>query len=149
MTWLTHYNVSRFGEQRKILFYELNESVSFVKLWGTSGLTWVCFAAVRAGVTQAPLRVTPSGCEVLGSRTECQPHQAAAECCSHNVSLTLFRFSSMKRLKTALWSIKTGERLSSLAILHTHKNKDVEIDSVVTEFALDGVTVSANTVSRR
>lgn len=107
----------------------------FVKLWVTSGLTWVCFPAVRAGVTQAPLRVTPSGFEVPGS----------TECCSHNVSLTLFSFSIMKRLKPPLWSTTTGERLSSLAIFHTHKHNDVEIDSVVTEFALDGVTLTHQT----
>ena len=29
----------------------------------------------------------------------------------------------------------TDERLSSLAILHIHKHKEVDIDSVVTEFA--------------
>ena len=44
-------------------------------------------------------------------------------------------FSSMKRLKTPLRSTMTDERLSSLAILHIHKHEDVDIDSVVTEFA--------------
>ena len=42
-------------------------------------------------------------------------------------------FSSMKRLKTPLRSTMTDERLSSPAILHIHKHKDVDIDSVVTE----------------
>ena len=51
----------------------------------------------------------------------------------------------MKRLKPPLWSTTTGERLSSLAIFHTHKHKDVQIDSVVTEFALDGVTLTRQT----
>lgn len=40
-------------------------------------------------------------------------------------------FSSMKRLKSPL----TDERLSSLTILHIHKHKKADIDSVVTEFA--------------
>ena len=38
-------------------------------------------------------------------------------------------FSSMKRLKSM-----TDERLSSLTILHIHKHKNVDIDSLVTEF---------------
>ena len=59
--------------------------------------------------------------------------------------ITLFSFSSMKRLKPPLWSTTTGERLSFLAIFHTHKHKDVEIDSVVTEFAPDGVTLTRQT----
>ena len=42
-------------------------------------------------------------------------------------------FSSMKKLKIALRS--TGGRLSSLAILHIHKHKDVVIDDVITDFA--------------
>ena len=42
-------------------------------------------------------------------------------------------FSSMKRLKMPLRG--TGGRLSSLAILHIHQHKDVDIDDVITEFA--------------
>ena len=44
-------------------------------------------------------------------------------------------FSSMKRLKSPLRSTMTDERLSSLAILHIHKHKNVDIDRLVTEFA--------------
>ena len=52
-------------------------------------------------------------------------------------------FSSMKRLKTPLRSfvrefsisIMTDGRLRSIAILHIHKHKDVDIDDVITEFA--------------
>ena len=40
-------------------------------------------------------------------------------------------FSSMKRLKTPLRSTVTDGRLSSLAILHINKHKDVEIDDVI------------------
>ena len=42
----------------------------------------------------------------------------------------------MKRLQTPLRRTMTDERLSSLAILHIHKHKDViDIDGIVTEFA--------------
>ena len=34
------------------------------------------------------------------------------------------------------YSEVTDERLNSLAILHLHKHKDVDIDGVVTKFAL-------------
>lgn len=44
-------------------------------------------------------------------------------------------FSGMKRLKTPLRSTMSKERLSSLAILHIHKHKNVDIDNVVSEFA--------------
>ena len=44
-------------------------------------------------------------------------------------------FSSMKRLKSPLRSTMTDERLSSLAIRHIHKHKNVDIDRLVTEFA--------------
>ena len=44
-------------------------------------------------------------------------------------------FSSMKRLKSPLRSTITDERLSSLAILHIHKYKNVDIDSLVMELA--------------
>ena len=44
-------------------------------------------------------------------------------------------FSSIKRLKSPLRSTMTDERLSSLAILHIHKHKNVDIDRLVTEFA--------------
>ena len=64
-------------------------------------------------------------------------------------------FSGMKRLQTPFWRTMTYERLSSLAILHIQKQKDViDIDGNVTEFAhlkstispfvcnvLDGITV--------
>ena len=42
----------------------------------------------------------------------------------------------MKRLQTPLRRTMTDERLSSLAILHIHKHKDVtDIDGIITEFA--------------
>ena len=44
-------------------------------------------------------------------------------------------FSGMKRLKTPLRSTMSDERLCSLAILHIHKHKEVDIDKVVTDFA--------------
>ena len=44
-------------------------------------------------------------------------------------------FSSIKRPKSPLRSTMTDERLSSLAILHIHKHKNVDIDRLVTEFA--------------
>ena len=44
-------------------------------------------------------------------------------------------YSGMKRLKTSLHSTMTEESLSSLAILHIRKHKDVDIDNVVSEFA--------------
>jgi len=44
-------------------------------------------------------------------------------------------FSSMKRSKTPLRSTMADGRLSSLAILHISKHKDVDIDDVITEFA--------------
>ena len=44
-------------------------------------------------------------------------------------------FSGMKRLKTPLRSTMSGERLSSLAVLHVHKHKKVDVDQVITEFA--------------
>ena len=44
-------------------------------------------------------------------------------------------FSGMKRLKTPLRSTMSEERLSSLAILHIHKHKNVDIDNAVSEFS--------------
>ena len=41
----------------------------------------------------------------------------------------------MKRLKSPLRSTMTDERLSSLAILHIHKHKNLDIDRLVTELA--------------
>ena len=44
-------------------------------------------------------------------------------------------FSGMKRLQTSLRRTMTDERLSTLAILHIHKHKDViNIDGIITEF---------------
>ena len=52
-------------------------------------------------------------------------------------------FSDMKRLPTPLRRTMTDERLSCLAILHIHKNKDViDVDSIITEFARLKGTVS-------
>ena len=50
--------------------------------------------------------------------------------------LNIAFISSVKRLQTPLRSTMTDERLSSLAILHIHKHKGVDIDDVITEFAL-------------
>ena len=44
-------------------------------------------------------------------------------------------YSGMKRLKTSLRSTMSEENLSSLAILHIRKHKNVDIDNVVSEFA--------------
>ena len=44
-------------------------------------------------------------------------------------------FSGMKRLKTPLRSTMSDERLSSLAVLHVHKHKKVDVDQVISEFA--------------
>ena len=45
-------------------------------------------------------------------------------------------FSGMERLQTPLRRTITDEILSSLAILHIHKHKDVtDIDGIITEFA--------------
>ena len=41
-------------------------------------------------------------------------------------------FSGMKRLKTPLGSTMSDERLSSLAVLHVHKHKEVDVDQVIT-----------------
>ena len=43
--------------------------------------------------------------------------------------------SGMKRLKTPLQSTMSEERLNSLATLHIHKYKNVDIDNIVSEFA--------------
>jgi len=45
-------------------------------------------------------------------------------------------FRSMKRLKTPLRITMADGRLSSIAILHIHKHKDVDTDDVITKFAL-------------
>ena len=45
-------------------------------------------------------------------------------------------FCGMRILQTPLRRTVTDERLSSLAILHIHKHKDViDIDGIITEFA--------------
>ena len=46
-------------------------------------------------------------------------------------------FSGIKSLQTPLRRTMTDERLSSLAVLHIHKHKDVSdiIDGIITEFA--------------
>ena len=40
-------------------------------------------------------------------------------------------FSSMKRLKTPLRNTMTDDRLSSLVILHIHKENEVNVESVL------------------
>ena len=44
-------------------------------------------------------------------------------------------FSSMKRLKTPLRNTMTDDCLSSLAILHIHKEKEINVESVLGQFA--------------
>ena len=44
-------------------------------------------------------------------------------------------FSSMKRLKTPLRNTIIDDRLSSLAILHIHKEKEINVESVLDQFA--------------
>ena len=44
-------------------------------------------------------------------------------------------FSGIKRLKTPLRDTMGEDRLFSLAILHIHKHKNVDIDNVVSEFS--------------
>jgi hypothetical protein len=44
-------------------------------------------------------------------------------------------FSAMKRIKNYLRSTMNTERLSSLAMLHIHKDMDVSIDGVINTFA--------------
>ena len=44
-------------------------------------------------------------------------------------------FSSMKRLKTPLRNTMTDHRLSSLAILRIHKEKEINVESVLDQFA--------------
>ena len=44
-------------------------------------------------------------------------------------------FSSMKRLKTPLRNTMTDHRLSSLAVLHIHKEKEINVESVLDQFA--------------
>ena len=44
-------------------------------------------------------------------------------------------FSSMKRLKTTLRNTTIGYRLSSLVILHIHKEKEIIVESVLDQFA--------------
>ena len=57
-------------------------------------------------------------------------------------------FSSMKRLKTPLQSTMTDERLSSLAILHIYKHKDVDFDGVITVCSSEGHTSRPLLVNR-
>ena len=44
-------------------------------------------------------------------------------------------FSGLKRIKTALRSIMGNERLTSLALLHLHRDIDIDIPEVMDEFA--------------
>ena len=44
-------------------------------------------------------------------------------------------FSLMKRLKTLLRNTMTDDHLSSLAILHIHKEKEINVESVLDQFA--------------
>lgn len=44
-------------------------------------------------------------------------------------------FSLMKRLKTPLRNKMTDDHLSSLAILHIHREKEINVESVLDQFA--------------
>ena len=44
-------------------------------------------------------------------------------------------FGSVKRLKTRLRNMMTDDRLSSLVILHIHKEKEINVESALDEFA--------------
>jgi hypothetical protein len=44
-------------------------------------------------------------------------------------------FSVMRRLKTYLRSTMTGDRLSSLAILHSYRETDINVDKIIETFA--------------
>jgi len=45
-------------------------------------------------------------------------------------------FSVMRRLKTYLRATMGGERMSSLALLHAYREREIDIDMVVSEFAM-------------
>ena len=44
-------------------------------------------------------------------------------------------FSGLKRIKTALRSTMSNERLTSLALLHPHRDIDIDIPEIIDEFA--------------
>jgi len=44
-------------------------------------------------------------------------------------------FSSVKRLKTPLWSAVSDARLTSLSVIHVHKHKEIDLNEVISEFA--------------
>ncbi|XP_052778135.1 uncharacterized protein LOC128215492 [Mya arenaria] len=44
-------------------------------------------------------------------------------------------FSSMRRIKTYLRSTMTGERLSSLGVLHIHRDVEIDINKIINAFA--------------
>ncbi|XP_062576880.1 52 kDa repressor of the inhibitor of the protein kinase-like [Saccostrea cucullata] len=44
-------------------------------------------------------------------------------------------FSIMRRLKTYLRSTMTGDRLSSLAVLHSYRETDIDLDKIIEKFA--------------
>lgn len=44
-------------------------------------------------------------------------------------------FSSMKRIKTYLRSSMTGDRLSSLGMLHIHREAKINVETVIDKFA--------------
>ena len=48
-------------------------------------------------------------------------------------------FSVMRRVKTYLRSTMTTERLLSLALLHAYKDVDVNVNTVIDEFATTGL----------
>ncbi|KAK6991092.1 52 kDa repressor of the inhibitor of the protein kinase [Biomphalaria glabrata] len=43
-------------------------------------------------------------------------------------------FSTLRRLKTWMRSRMTGDRLTGLALMHTHRDIDIDIDSIITLF---------------
>ncbi len=47
----------------------------------------------------------------------------------------LHLFNAMRRVKSYLRSTMADDRLSALAILHSHREMDVDINSIINEFA--------------
>ncbi|KAI0224420.1 hypothetical protein LSAT2_024584, partial [Lamellibrachia satsuma] len=44
-------------------------------------------------------------------------------------------FSAMRRLKNYLRSTMTSERLSGLALMHVHKNKQLNVERIIHQFS--------------
>jgi len=55
-------------------------------------------------------------------------------------------FSALRRLKTFLRSMMTQNRLNDIALLHVHRNEDVDIEKVANTF-INKAKVRQNTFS--